>query len=419
MTSEPGTSFPPTTRKEALDRLAAFVPRAGRYAARRNHVEPGHENVSRLSPATRTRLLLEPEICRAARERFASTTLRKLEQEVWWRLYWKGWLELRPAVWARYRDELASLEWNDRARSVAAGESEVAIMDLFARELAETGYMHNHARMWWAAYWIHVERLPWQLGADFFLRHLHDGDAASNTLSWRWVAGLHTRGKSYLVRRSNVEKYVHRDLLEPARAGIDKLDGTTTVDLAFEDPPPPRPLPEPAVPSLDEAWGLWLHDEDLLLERSPLAAGRPSSIAAFLPTGIWRAHRFSASKRDFLRLAIDDGATRAGEHFGIEPVRREAEDLPQAIAGWARDARLDSVVALRPFVGPLADRLEAVEDALAAQRIRLVLVRRAADVAVFNKAAAGFFGFWKRTGEERETAIAALEAEPGRTPASR
>jgi deoxyribodipyrimidine photo-lyase len=65
------------------------------------------------------------------------------------------------------------------------------------QELVETGYLHNHARMWFASIWIFTLRLPWELGADFFLRHLLDGDAASNTLSWRWVAGLHTKGKHY------------------------------------------------------------------------------------------------------------------------------------------------------------------------------------------------------------------------------
>ena len=80
-------------------------------------------------------------------------------------------------------------------------------MDRIARELIQTGYLHNHARMWWASFWIHAEGLPWELGADVFFRHLLDADPASNTLSWRWVAGLQTAGKTYLVRLSNLQKY--------------------------------------------------------------------------------------------------------------------------------------------------------------------------------------------------------------------
>ncbi|MBU6178811.1 MAG: DNA photolyase, partial [Verrucomicrobia bacterium] len=191
--------FLPVTRRDALARLEAFLPLAPAYGATRNHVVPGHENISRLSPATRTRVLLEREILAAVRDRDGSGASAKFEQEVWWRLYWKGWLEQRPCVWTAYRQSLARLEWSDRGREVAAGASGVAILDHFTRELVTTGYLHNHARMWWASWWIHGEGLPWELGAHFFLRHLRDGDAASNTLSWRWVAGLHTRGKAYLV----------------------------------------------------------------------------------------------------------------------------------------------------------------------------------------------------------------------------
>ncbi len=399
------STFLPATRAEALRRLEEFLPRAGRYGARRNHVEEGHENVSRLSPATSTRLLLETEICRAVRERYAASTVQKLEQEVWWRLYWKGWLEMRPGVWRSYRRDLAGLEWTDRARRVAAGDSGVAIMDSFARELVATGYLHNHARMWWAAFWIHVERLPWPLGADFFLRHLHDGDAASNTLSWRWVAGLHTRGKSYLVRRSNVEKYVDAERLAAAREGIERLDGTATIDLPFAPPPDPEPIPQPAVPVVEGAWGLWVHDEDLLLERSPLASRSPASLAAPPPVGLWREQRYAAAKQEFLRTALADGGARAGEHFGIAPRCREADDLAAEIAGWASGAGLAAVVAMRPFVGPLADRLEAIEGALRAEGIRLLLVRRRQDVAAMNRATAGFFRFWKETASLREGSV--------------
>ena len=61
--------------------------------------------------------------------------------------------------------------------------------------------------MWFASIWIFTLKLPWQLGANFFLHHLYDGDSASNTLSWRWVAGLQTIGKNYLATSANIAKY--------------------------------------------------------------------------------------------------------------------------------------------------------------------------------------------------------------------
>ena len=162
------SAFLPATRSEALARLEAFLPLAADYGATRNRVVAGHENVSRLSPATRTRVLLEQEILAAVRARHAPASIEKFEQEVWWRLYWKGWLEQRPGTWTRYREALSPRRWSDRARAVAAGESGIAILDHFTRELITTGYLHNHARMWWASWWIHGEGLPWHQGAFLF-----------------------------------------------------------------------------------------------------------------------------------------------------------------------------------------------------------------------------------------------------------
>ena len=206
----------PATREEALRRLSAFVPKAGRdYASRRNLDLPGHPHVSVLSPYIRHRLVTEEEVLRAILGRHSLAAAEKSVQEVLWRTYWKGWLELRPAVWADYRRSLKAAL--DRVQAEAGlrrdweaacrGETGLDAFDHWARELATTGYMHNHARMWFASIWIFTLRLPWELGADFFLRHLLDGDPASNTLSWRWVAGLQTPGKHYLARPDNIARY--------------------------------------------------------------------------------------------------------------------------------------------------------------------------------------------------------------------
>jgi deoxyribodipyrimidine photo-lyase len=77
------------------------------------------------------------------------------------------------------------------------GQTGLTCFESWVTELVETGYLHNHARMWFASIWILTLGLPWRLGAVFLYRHLLDGDAASNTLGWRWVAGLQTRGKPY------------------------------------------------------------------------------------------------------------------------------------------------------------------------------------------------------------------------------
>jgi len=387
--------FLPTNRSEALARLEAFLRFAPDYGAARNHVVDGHANVSRLSPATRTRVLLESEILAAARDRHAAGAIEKFEQEVWWRLYWKGWLEQRADVWAEYREALKTLSWTKRAREVAAGESGVSILDHFTRELIETGYLHNHARMWWASWWIHGEGLPWELGAQFFLQHLRDGDAASNTLSWRWVAGLHTRGKAYLVRRSNLERYLPAELLAEHPGGMERLESPAARELPWKEPPSPRKI-EPANPQPGSRTGIWIHDEDLSVERSSLSNLEPAALVATSPTGIWEREIYSPGKRSFLREALADGAVRASRHFGLDCPTAETSDLAEELVAWASKERIDTVIALRPFTGPLAEEIFGVERALSRAGIRLNLVRRSADVAAMNLATGGFFGFWEK-----------------------
>ena len=144
------------TRAAALERLSAFLPKAGRaYAARRNYdLGAGHHShVSMLSPYLRCRLLTEEEVLKAVALRHGHIAAEKFIQEVFWRTYWKGWLEHRPEVWTQYQAGAAQA-WNDvqtqsglRARWEAAckGETGIDCFDAWAQELVETGYLHNQA----------------------------------------------------------------------------------------------------------------------------------------------------------------------------------------------------------------------------------------------------------------------------------
>ena len=208
-----GFTFPPS-RAEALQRLARFVPAAGRIYERERNTDAGPEQPSRvslLSPYVRHRVITEYEILAEVLADHSLSVAEKFVQEVLWRTYWKGWMEMRPSVWARFlqeRDRHRDSFHDQRAIADAEnGSTGIEGFDDWAKELVETGYLHNHARMWFASIWIFTLRLPWTLGADFFLRHLLDADVASNTLSWRWVAGLQTVGKTYLATTDNISWY--------------------------------------------------------------------------------------------------------------------------------------------------------------------------------------------------------------------
>jgi deoxyribodipyrimidine photo-lyase len=407
----------PVTRAAALARWQDFILTAPAYGAARNHVLPGHDNVSRLSAAIRHRVVLREELLAALFAAHPFERVEKLAQELLWRDYWRAWLALRPAVWrdwvdgvARARAELAPAPAS-RLAAIEAGASGMAVMDGFARELVETGYLHNHARMWFASWWVHVERLPWQLGAAFFLRHLVDADAASNTLSWRWVAGLHTAGKRYLVRRSNVEKYLHASLRADTR-GLDAIDDAAIAAIEAASPPPRVLHPEPldaaaalpaddALPPATQRWGLWIHDEDGCAEQSPLRSLAPAALIATFDavtaTGLSQGTRRQACSR----AALQDALARARQHYGSNLPHEffaggVSEHWPAAVARTAAALRLDGIIALRPGVGPLADQLAEARALWQGRGLALRLVGRDSDRIGLRHARGGYFGYWSR-----------------------
>ena len=168
-------------------------------------------NVSCLSPYVTHGVISEVELIKKSLNKYSFAKNEKFIQEIMWRTFWKGWMELRPDVWTDYLSELNQIRdkyKNDQDyKKAVEGRTEIQCFNEWVRELKENNYLHNHARMWFASIWIFTLELPWQLGAEFFMQHLFDGDPASNTLGWRWVAGIQTQGKNYLASEWNIKKF--------------------------------------------------------------------------------------------------------------------------------------------------------------------------------------------------------------------
>lgn len=384
------------TRAEGLERLAAFVPRAGRaYATERNTDRGPHDrgNVSTLSPWVRHRLITEREVVEAVLARHSVTAAEKFVQEVYWRTYWKGWLELRPSVWQRYRADLEpaheslSPEQLSTYEAAIAGRTGIEGFDDWARELVEVGYLHNHARMWFASIWIFTLRLPWQLGAEYFLRHLLDGDPASNTLSWRWVAGLQTVGKTYLATSENIARYTE---------GRFRPRGLATSAVAVEDGAPVPPAGAAPVPErLPEGRvGLLLHEDDLHPEsmRSALEAAG-SEVASIAALGA--AQERARLPQSFTTEALADGLERAATMFGAEATALE-EWGASGIVEWAQRVGVTTIVTPYSPVGPAAAALEAATRELAAHGVTIARILRPWDASAWPHARRGFFPFKER-----------------------
>ena len=208
-------NFEPS-RAEALDRLENFVENnLVEYSKLRNFDfgPKNRSNISCLSPYITHGIINEKEVIKKSLSKFSFSKNEKFIQEVLWRTYWKGWLELRPNVWSDYLKELSKIKKefknNQNYLDAIEAKTNVECFNSWVNELKDNNYLHNHTRMWFASIWIFTLELPWQLGAEFFMQHLYDGDAASNTLGWRWVAGVQTQGKHYLASEWNIKKFTN------------------------------------------------------------------------------------------------------------------------------------------------------------------------------------------------------------------
>ena len=204
------------SRAKALDKLNYFVENnLSEYSKLRNfdYGPNNRSNVSCLSPYITHGIINEKEVIKKSLNKFSFAKNEKFIQEVLWRTYWKGWLELRPSVWTDFLIELKKIKGdfqnNQNYKNAIDGKTNVECFNYWVNELKENNYLHNHTRMWFASIWIFTLNLPWQLGAEFFMQHLYDGDAASNTLGWRWVAGVQTQGKHYLASEWNIKKFTN------------------------------------------------------------------------------------------------------------------------------------------------------------------------------------------------------------------
>jgi len=379
------TAFVPT-RAEGLHRLAAFLPAAGRHYAQNRNADGGPEargNVSLLSPYLRYRLLTEDEVITAALAHHGPDAAGKFVQEVAWRTYWKGWLELRPAVWRRFLAERDAARGSDLVRAAAqaeAGATGIEGFDDWARELVQHGYLHNHARMWFASIWIFTLRLPWALGADFFLRHLLDADPASNTLSWRWVAGLQTPGKTYLATADNIARYT---------AGRYRPQGLARRAETLTEPALPAARMLPLLPDGTGKPSLLLvTPEDLCPERMWLGSDVRAGLAVRgVPGWPW-----GDAAGAFVRGAVADAAHRVEAALGCRVSVAHGLGV-DAVVEAANAAGAEAVVTAYAPVGPVADALDALGDGLAAAGLALVRARRSWDERLWPFATKGFFAF--------------------------
>lgn len=381
------------SREEALELLNSFLPKAGKSYAEKRNFDLGsgqHKHVSQLSAYIKRRVITEEEVLRKVLSAHSLNAAGKFIDEIFWRTYFKGWLESRPHIWAQYCTDVQHLTHDlqtqsglrDRWAAACLGETGIDCFDSWAKELAETGYLHNHARMWFASIWVYTLQLPWQLGADFFLRHLLDGDAASNTLSWRWVVGLHSVGKTYLARAENIQRFTNGRFAPKGLAQVaPPLNDTAHTTRPKTIDPPNRYLD-------GHRTGFLLHSEDLNIAHLTHYSDCIAS-AVYRPIDTNTILVSSPNLLEFNNATLD----AAAKHWKPNLLNCSDVDTLDAILSWALENKLEQIVTPYAPVGSTSQMLEKMKSLLGNHGIQLTQVMRAYDIISWPYATKGFFKF--------------------------
>jgi deoxyribodipyrimidine photo-lyase len=195
---------------EARDRLTAFV--AGEaaaifdYATGRDRLD--ERGTSRLSPYFRFGMLSARRAVASAQAAIDSAPTESTRQgantwlnELIWREFYINILYHFPYVWGEsFRTELRDVQWENDKTMFAAwcqGHTGYPVVDAAMRQLQQTGWMHNRARMIVASFLVKDLLIDWRWGEKWFMQQLIDGDPAANNGGWQWTAGTGTDAAPY------------------------------------------------------------------------------------------------------------------------------------------------------------------------------------------------------------------------------
>jgi deoxyribodipyrimidine photo-lyase len=318
--SERRPAFEPT-RAAALGRVDAVDAQA--YACSRNALGGA---VTALSPYLTHGLVTLPEVLARIHARQPLAPQHNLVFELGWREFahqqWRqrgaalqhGW-RAGPLPESAYAHELPA--------DLRRGATGVPAVDRAVQQLLSTGWLHNHARLWLASYAVHGRRVHWRAGARWMLGHLLDGDVASNTLGWQWVAGTAT-GRPYLFNADNVKRWapaawhstgstidrsydelaaIARGAAPPLPAGGDDLFATGIDEPALLAAPPADTGFTPPDAAAVQGRTVWLLHPWAL--RAPPADLPPDTLLLGLALPEWHAaHRWSERRWRFVAAGM-------------------------------------------------------------------------------------------------------------------
>ena len=198
-----GTTLPEAGEEAGRRRLKHFRQQVDDYKNLRD--EPGKDATSRLSPYLKFGCLHTRTVLAEISDTTGSG-VHTFQNELAWREFYADVLWHRPdSARADLTPALKGLEYEDETSGRAAvqfeawkqGRTGYPIVDAGMRQLLAEGWMHNRVRMITASFLVKDLHIYWRPGAQWFMDRLVDGDLASNTHGWQWVAGTGTDAAPY------------------------------------------------------------------------------------------------------------------------------------------------------------------------------------------------------------------------------
>jgi deoxyribodipyrimidine photo-lyase len=192
---------------EAQNRLEAFTETTlACYGEERNRMDLA--GTSGLSPYLRFGMLSARQAVHAAHTAISiapdGKAMRSIEtwlNELIWREFYITILYHFPYVRrTAFRQALREIPWVNNPQDFAAwaeGRTGYPVVDAAQRQLVQTGWMHNRARMISASFLTKDLLVDWRFGERYFMQHLIDGDPAANNGGWQWTAGTGTDAAPY------------------------------------------------------------------------------------------------------------------------------------------------------------------------------------------------------------------------------
>jgi len=195
----------PTDFVSILSKVNTINPE--KYSKTRNFL---NGDITYLSPYISRGVISTKQIMDAIlKNGFTFLQSEKLIQELAWREYYQRvWQIKKEQIWDDLKQAQPSVDHYEMLNSLINCNTGIQVIDEQISQLYESGYLHNHIRMYLAAIACNIGKAHWKMPAKWLYYHLLDGDIASNNCSWQWVAGSFS-SKKYYCNQENINKYTN------------------------------------------------------------------------------------------------------------------------------------------------------------------------------------------------------------------